>query len=134
MISHHSFLVCVYASVIKTVYSFRVWMNHSKFAMPTGSEGASPGADTGSVGSRNVGPPQPRIASIKQFLDTFLVAEKVKEACFSPQLDKVKKLRLQREERFAALMSANEYVQWNQSKIPLYVQFRMKVKIFCEQL
>lgn len=98
-----------------------------------GNEGSSPGADTVRNGG-NVGPPQPRIAAIKQFLDTFLVAERVKEACFSPQLDKVKKLRLQREERFASLMSANEYVQWNQSKIPLYVQFRMKVKIFIEQL
>ena len=106
------------------------------------NEGMSPAADPGSAGPKNGNnatfgserAPQPRIASIKQFLDTFIVSEQVTAACFSPQLDKVKKLRLQREERFAALMSPSEYVQWNQAKIPLYVQFRMKVKIYCDQM
>ncbi len=75
-----------------------------------------------------------RVNSIKKFLDTFEVSKEVKTCCFTTQLDSVKRLRLQREERLSCMMSPSQYVQWNQTKVPIHAQFRSKIKLMCEKM
>ncbi|XP_075242249.1 uncharacterized protein LOC142337068 isoform X2 [Convolutriloba macropyga] len=84
----------------------------SELGNPTEASGFTSPGSSGSHIQQNGN----RVNTIKRFLDTYHVSKEIRTCCFSSQLDCVKRLRLQREERLSGFMSAAQYVQWNQAK------------------